>query len=207
MPAGTITYPNRIATGPFLADPAVADNYVPGPVALDPNAFPAVDAVTVTIGTGGAASGAVSVPVAALSGPLPSGTALYLGNQKYALLTAPALAGAVLLAVQPLPTTLVAGDVGTYLGVGVLVVSAGTYIGRTQAEADAKSPFHPALANSDQRYLLAYDVNLRQLTTGTVIRHGRAIKENFLPGWAQISLAAPLLALLRADYTCIVGNR
>lgn len=70
--------------------------------------------VAVTVGTGGAAIGATTVPVAALSGPLPSGAALSFGGTKVAVLTAAAAAAATSLTVSALPAALVAGDLATY---------------------------------------------------------------------------------------------
>jgi len=70
--------------------------------------------VTVTVGTGGAAIGATTVPVTALSAALPSGTVLSFGGSKVAVLTAAAAAAAVSLTVQALPVALVAGDIALY---------------------------------------------------------------------------------------------
>jgi hypothetical protein len=199
---GITFYSNVITSGPFLADPAAADNYLPGPIQLDASQFSAVDAVTIVVGSAGAAQGATTVPVAALSGPIPKDVTIPLGGAKYARLSAAAAKGATSITVYALPTALVSGDTATYAGVGPLVVPKGTYIGRTQAEADAGTPFGPASASDDYRYLLGVTVNLRQTDGGMVVRHGRAVFENQLPEWATLSANSQLLAALRADYQC-----
>lgn len=67
-------------------------------------------AQTVTVATGGAAIGATSVPVNALTAALSAGNTLSFGGAKTATLTAPAAAGATTLAVSALPAALAAGD-------------------------------------------------------------------------------------------------
>ena len=64
----------------------------------------------VVVGTGGAAQGATTVPVAALTVALAAGDLLLFGRGKHAELTAPALVAATSLTVKPLVTALVAGD-------------------------------------------------------------------------------------------------
>lgn len=68
----------------------------------------------VTVGTGGAAAAATTVPVTALPVALPSGTALWFGGLKVATLTASASAAATSLTVAPLSAALVAGDTANY---------------------------------------------------------------------------------------------
>jgi hypothetical protein len=65
---------------------------------------------TITVSAAGAAVGAVTVPVAALTGPLTSGTVLDFGGVKSARLTAAAATGATSLTVSALTTALVAND-------------------------------------------------------------------------------------------------
>lgn len=74
-------------------------------------------AAAVTVGTGGAAQGATTVPVVALTQALPSGTLLDFGGAKFARLTADAAAGATSVTTAAIPTALVAGDVA-YSGGG-----------------------------------------------------------------------------------------
>jgi hypothetical protein len=77
----------------WVAEALGEDTLVPGGARLDPAQFALPDAVTATVGAAGAAQNATSVPVAALAGPIPSGTILYFSGTKYARLTAAAAAG------------------------------------------------------------------------------------------------------------------
>ncbi|HEY6872690.1 MAG TPA: choice-of-anchor D domain-containing protein [Geobacteraceae bacterium] len=77
--------------------------------------------VTATVGAGGAAAGATSIPVAALSGAIPNGTLLdFVSNGTGALtvarLTAAVAKGDTQLLVAPLPTALASGDSATFEG-------------------------------------------------------------------------------------------
>ncbi len=68
---------------------------------------------TVTVAAPGAAQGAVSVPVVALTAAIPSTTILDFGSAKFAKLSAPASISDVAIATDPIPTALVAGDAAT----------------------------------------------------------------------------------------------
>lgn len=81
---------------------------------------------TVTVGTGGAAIGATTVPVTALPVALASGTVLWFGTNKFARLSAAAAKGATSITVLALPTALVAGETATAAGTGKKFVPAGT---------------------------------------------------------------------------------
>src|SRR4051794_40206386 len=70
--------------------------------------------VLAVVGVAGAASGATTVPVAALSGAIPSGATLDFGGGKTATLSAPASAGATSLTVTALAVSLVSGDTAQY---------------------------------------------------------------------------------------------
>lgn len=72
--------------------------------------------VVVTVGAAGAIATATSVPVDALSGPIPSGAVISLGTNKFLRLTAAAAAGATALTVAAIPTAVVDNDTGTYVG-------------------------------------------------------------------------------------------
>lgn len=72
----------------------------------------------VTVGTGGAAAAATTVPVVALTKSMPAGTVIEFGTRiKIATLTASAAVGATSLTVSALPAALTAGDIG-YSGYG-----------------------------------------------------------------------------------------
>ena len=73
-------------------------------------------AVTVTVAAAGAAQGATSIPVTALSGAIPTGTTLDFGAAKFARLTAAAPSGATTLTVAPLTIPLPGSATATYAG-------------------------------------------------------------------------------------------
>lgn len=186
----------------WAGEPFGMDTLVRGGGQIDPAQFAAEDAVTVDVGAAGAAAGATSVPVAALSGPIPNGTVLYFGGAKFARLTAAAAAGATSLTVAALPTALVDADVTTYMGLKKKVVKAGTLVGRTFTEAADGTPFGPAAAADDQVYLVAFEVpDADKNREVELYRHGKLVKTNFLPGWS--TMAAALQAKVRADYETI----
>lgn len=173
---------------------------------LDPAQFVATDAVVVTVGVAGAALNATSVPVAALAGPIPSGTTLSFGTNKFARLTSAAATGATSLAVAAIPTALVSGDTATYAGAGTLkkVVVSGTVVGRTYAERDAGTGFGPAISTDDEIYIVAFDVeDVDRNNDAALYRPGGIVKETYLPNWA--TLGTPLQTALRSRYQCVRG--
>lgn len=196
--------------GPTLSSPRWAGDYLdrnallPGGAKLDAVQFLAEDAVVVTVGAAGAAANATSVPVDALSGPLPSGTLLDFGGKKFARLSAAAAAAATSLAVDALATALVDNDTATYAGTGSTHVPSGTVVGRTITERDASEGFGPADAADDEIYIVALEVtDVTALDDVELYRHGRVVKENFLPGWS--SLASGVQDAVRAAYACTRG--
>lgn len=102
-------------SGPtFIADFRSRDHLLPAPAKLDAAQFPGYSAVRVTVGVGGAAIGAVAVPVGSLAYNIPAGTVLTFTGGKLATLSARALRGAVSLAVNPLAAALAAGNTATH---------------------------------------------------------------------------------------------
>lgn len=182
------------------------EHLVPGGAMVDPAQFVAEDAVVVNVGAAGAPIGATTVPVDALSGPIPTGTTLYFNTNKFARLTAAAAAGATTLTVAPLPTALVDADVATYAGAGSkkkLIVS-GTFLGRTFGERAAGTQFGPWATGDDEAYLIAHDVTDADAKPDCELyRHESIVKENFLPGFATLSTAA--LTAIRAAYQTTRG--
>jgi len=79
-----------------------------------PGSITVTTPVTVTVGAGGAAQGATSIPVAALTGAVPSGTLLDFGSGKSARLAATAPERATTLSVSALPRALVQNDASNY---------------------------------------------------------------------------------------------
>jgi hypothetical protein len=206
--AGGITYSDVNKSRPmWMGDYAHAREAILAvPAKLDVAAFRAVDAVVVVVGAAGALVDATSVPVDALSGPLPSGTVLDFGAKKFAQLTAPAVAGATAITVEALATALVDNDTATYAGdpTKAKSIPSGTLIGRTYAERDAGDPWGPAASTDDEIYLTAFEVvDTRLRDEGELYRHGRLVKENFLPNWS--TMGTTLQNVIRARYTCIVG--
>lgn len=197
---------NQITGAPvWLHDGAGNENLLPGPIKLDAAAFALVAGVTVTL-TAAAAANATALTVTALSGPIPSGTVLYAGAEKYATTTADAIAGATSISVQPLVTAWASGDVARYLGdlTARKLVRAGTPVGRTFAERASKAPFGPAADTDDEVYLLAFDVeDAAKNSAGVAVRPARIIYENFVPGWNSFSAA--LKAKLRTVYQTQTG--
>lgn len=196
--ANTLTAP--VWAGDYLD----REHLVPGGAKLAAAAFLREDAVTVTVGVAGAAQGATSVPVAALTGPIPSGTILRFSADEYARLSSAAAAGATSLAVEALVNALESGDTATYAGVGAFAVRSGTLVGRTYAERASGDAFGPWTTGDDEVYLVVYDVlDVTANNDVELYRHGGIVKENFLPGFA--SLAAGALAAIRAAYQTTRG--
>lgn len=207
MDYGSVT---EVGRPRWLQDFRSRDHLIPGGVKLDPAAFPREGTVTVTVGTGGALAGAVSIPLASAIPAglkIPAGTILdFTGPGEFALLTADAIEGATALTVEALDAAIEAGDTATYVGTGKKLVLSGTFVGRTIAERDANAPYGPA-ADGDadsETYLLAFSVeDLDDDNDGVLVRPGAVVKENFLPGIAGYSAA--LLARLRTRYHCVRG--
>lgn len=184
----------------WLGDEAL----IPGGAKVDPTAFLPEDAVVVVVGAAGAIATATSIPVDALSGPIPAGTILYFGGEKIAVTSAAVLAGAVTIPVNALPNALVDNDAATYRGVLPISVPSGTLIGRTYTERDAFTPFGPAADADDEVYLLAFDItDVTKNNDADLYRPGRVVKENYLPVFS--SLSATLKAKLRTTYVCTIG--
>lgn len=182
------------------------ETVLPVPVKLDPAQFNAVDAVVVVVGAAGAAINATVIPVDTLSGPIPAGTVLDFGAKKFARLTAAAEKDAVSLTVSALATALVDDDTATYKGVGKKSLPSGSLIGRTFAERDAGTPWGPAVvASDDEIFLTTREIgDLTKDDTTELYRHNKVVKENYLPGWAN--LGSTVKTKIRALYTCIGGK-
>lgn len=201
---------NMNISGPTLSAPVWAGEalgpgqLIPGGAKVDAAQFLATDAVVVTMGAN-ASIGATSLTVAALTGPIPSGTVLDFGTNKFARLTAAAAAGATTLAVAAIPTALTnATDSATYPGVGRKSIPSGTPIGRTIAERDANTPYGPAINTDDEIYLVAFDIyDATQINDVELVRNNVVVKENFLPNWTNVG--GTLKTAIRSRYRCILG--
>lgn len=137
----------------------------------------------------GAAAAAVSLPVSALAGPIPAGALLTFGTLENVRVTTAALAGAVALAVDPLPDAIEAGDTAAYVPnmQAPKVVPAGTRMGTTGI---TNGRMAPRSATNAAEFLLLTDAveptgsaQAGHLNRGAygVIRGG-VIYENLLPG-------------------------
>lgn len=196
--------PTRITAPVWTNDFLSRDHLIPGGAKLDAAQFLADDGTRVTVGAAGALAGATTVPVAALTNPIPNGTVIDMGTNKFLRLTAAAAAGATSLTVAALGVALVSGDTGIYPGVNTRAVPSGTVIGRTLAERDASTGFGPAAAADDEIYILAFDIDDPTVVADAVlVRHNAVIKENFLPGWS--ALASGVQDAVRARYRCMRG--
>jgi hypothetical protein len=194
-----------IGTARWMGDYGSRDNLIPGGAKVDATQFKSDDAVTVVVGAAGAAIAAVSVPVAALAAPIPSGTVLYFGGAKVAQLTAAAAKGAVTLTVAPLPAALVNADTATYLGIGPKYIPSGTIVGRTYAERDALTPFGVPADTDDEFFLVAFDVSdAAKVDDIELYRPNNIVYENFLP--ADFAAAsATIKGKIRTLYRTTIG--
>ena len=116
-----------------------------------------VSTVTVTVGAGGAAQGATSVPVTALTGAIPSGAKLTFTGGKVATLTAAAAASATSLTVAALAQALVASDVATYDGyTKISEVTSSGYPESTNARSDVTNFDSP---NLQEEFIVGFTAN------------------------------------------------
>lgn len=76
-----VVYPTETLTAPVWAGDFMGrEHLIPGGARIDAAQFNVYSAVVVTVGAAGAAVGATSIPVDALSGAIPSGTILNFGS-------------------------------------------------------------------------------------------------------------------------------
>ncbi len=199
---------NTVESAPpvWAGDYLSRETVMPVPVKLDESQFNAVDAVVVVVGAAGAAVDATSVPVDALPGPIPDNTLLDFGGKKFARLNGAVAAGAVALVVDALATALADNDTATYQGVGKKSLPSGSLIGRTFAERDAGTAWGPAVVTSDDEiFLTTREISdLSKDTTTEIYRHGKVVKENYLPGWAD--LGSTVKTKIRSLYACVGGK-
>lgn len=204
-------YQKSIRPG-FVVDVLSRDHLLPGGIKIDAVAFNSEDAVKVTVGTGGAAANATTVPVTALPEEVPSGAIIQFGaanSTKFARTSAVAAKGATSVAVQPLPTAVVAGDIGYYNAPGQPKrIASGTLVGLTIAEYEgagaAGVKWGPAADADDYVRIMAFDIpNADEENDADLLRVGTGIKVNFLPSWAGASTT--LKTKIRAAYEVTVG--
>jgi hypothetical protein len=151
------------------------------------------------------AAGAATLAVAAVSAAIPAGSLLRFASGQYARTTADVAAGAVNIPVERISETLGIGDTAYYNPTSRRQVPGGTLIGRTYAERDNGTPWGPWSSTDDEAYL-TYETVDDATKNGdvTLYRPTSLVKENYLPGWANLS--APVIAKIRALYQCIKGE-
>lgn len=178
---------------------------VPGPFRLDPTQFVDSMAMRVTVGSGGAAANATTVPVT-ITGEktIPVGTVLRFSATQYARTTAAATSATTSLAVEALPEALAADDEAIYNTRTVVHVPSGTVVGRTLAEANNGDGFGPAAASDDEIYLLLFDVgDALSNPDCEMCRPNSQVRTNFLPNWGDVPSAVQ--AIVRQRYLCTIG--
>lgn len=180
---------------------------LPGGGHLNGLAFTASsNATPITVGTAGAAAGATTIPISAISDSIPSGTILdFAGSGKFAKLTAVAAKGSTSLTVEALPQALVSGDIAYYSVGNYILVESGILVGRTYAERDAGIGYSPAnLATHEEIFLLYFDVH-DALTDNEceLYMKGNVVYVNFLPNWTTMPTATK--TYLRNNWACITG--
>lgn len=188
----------------WLKDAPGDPNLLPGGVTLDKAAtFPRRDAVTVQT-SAATLAGVTAIPVDALTGKIPKGTTINLGGVPVTL-TADAAKNGTSLTVVATPSNIADNATGTYQGVGPRLVPEATLIGRTYAERDAGGQFGPWANGDNEVYLTQHDVpDLDRSAEVAVVRPGRLIAENMLPGWA--ARPAGEKTAIRTTFQCIKGQ-
>lgn len=192
----------------WIGDVLTRDHVLAGGAKIAAATFPYIDGVKAVVGVAGAAQGATTVPVAALSGPIPAGTVLDFGGSKFARLTADAAKGAPSLAVTALVTALVSGDSAVYATPGTTKrVPSGTLVGLTNAQLESGAAgveWHAAQDTDDVVRFVLYDVvDVNTLNDADFYRPGSLVYVNLLPSWAALSNT--LKAKVRQTYECSVG--
>jgi hypothetical protein len=187
-----------------MGDYGGRDYIVPGGAKVDAPQFTPSDRVVVDVGAAGAAQFATSVPVGALSGPIPAGTTITFNAGKKLRTTVAALTGAVTLTTEPIPLALVDADVSEYTGFGDRYIPSGTVVGRTYTERDAGTGFGPAADADDEFFLVAWDVtDANHVDDVELYRPGGIVYENFLPVFSALS--STVKGKLRTLYQCTLG--
>lgn len=98
--------------------------------------------VTVTVAAPGAATGALALPVAALSGPIPNSTVLTFVSGRTATLSAAAAAGATSLTVTALAAAIATGDVANNVNEAFATVAEMTDITPPNQQTDTFETTH-----------------------------------------------------------------
>lgn len=164
---------------------------------------------TFTLTVTGAGAGSVALPVVALTGALPAGTVLNFGGTgQIAYANNGAAAAATSIVVAPLMQDIPNGASFTLQARTKKSLPSGIVIGRTFAERNAGTSFGPVADGDDEVFILAFPVrDLDKVNDGVPVRPyaGVVIKENYLPGFAN--LTATQQGYVRARYVCTLGDQ
>lgn len=214
LPAGTTLDFGILAAETVVVSGTPADNAVALAVNALTRAIPS--GTYLDFGTGkfavtnaAAAIGATSLTVLAMpagSKPVATDDAVLPAGRKLAVLTATANTAATSVTVSALTFQAVDADEATYAGAGSRVqIPAGTLLGRTYAERDADTPFGSWVVGDTDGYLLAYSVvDALEDDDITLVRHQVLVKENGIPGFADLSADAK--TFIRANYQTVIGG-
>jgi len=199
-----VTYraPVSATTAAWAGDEFSREHVLAGGAMLTASTFEKEDSVLVTT-SGVAAIAATSIPVTALSGPIPLGAILdFTGAGEFAKLTAAAVAGATSLSVEALDAAVESGDTALYAGSPAKKkrVYSGTLVGRTVAERAAGTGFGPYAGGDDEVYLVLHDIiDVDMDPSVTLYRNGSLVYETKLPA-ATIAQ----IAVVRSKYQTIL---
>jgi hypothetical protein len=163
----------------------------------------------VDVGTAGASIDATTVPVEALSGPIPSGTTLWFSGDKFIQLSAAAALGDTELTVEELVTALIDADVTYYEPNADVPIPSGTAVGRTKAERDAGTDFGPAINTDDEIFLVAFAINNAATNPDFEAykpNNDLTVKEDLLPEWGDTDFwPTALVTVLRGLYHFVLS--
>jgi hypothetical protein len=198
---------NTLTPPAWAGDYMSRDHLIPGGAQLEASEFNDAQAVVVTVDSAGASAEATEIPVLELTGPIPAGTTLHFGEDKYATLDEDAAAGDEDISVLEIPTALTDGDQAVYAPAGTVKrILSGTVIGRTIAERNAGTGFGPASDTDDEIFIVAWDVTDASINPEVELyRPGSVVKENFLPEVLAGTLDSDVLDEVRDRYVVTVG--
>jgi hypothetical protein len=160
--------------------------------------------VSIATTTGGVA-GSTSLTCTALEDPIPSGAFLVFGNGQTVITSAAAAKGATSISILSSAVLVPTGDTAYYSPVRRKFIRSGRLVGRTLAEAAAKTGFGPADVDVDEEiFLTAFDVEDAYSNPEVeFLRKGEPIYIDLLPGYSTLS--AEVLAWIRANYICLTS--
>lgn len=191
----------------FAAEELTPDKLIPGGARINPAAFNAEDAQTLTLAAGAVTAGSnkTLTLTAAIAHDIPAGYILDFGSGEFCTLVNGASKDATTITGVTVAADLEGGESITYPGISPRKpIAAGTLIGRTYTERDAGTAYGVAdvATPDDEIFLVAFGATDAAINPDvTLLRHGTLIYENKLPNWA--TLTTNQKAAIRARYHCI----